>query len=453
MTYDFRVAGRRGPAGHHANLLRTRPTASARPTAPCRTSSPRVCRREARPRRAVLRARVGRRGATGRPLPAGTAAASESTRRYAALAALAGKDGWTRELGRRRRRRRTSGTPESVFVSYEDPRVAAPQVPLRARARARRRDVLGVPRRPPGALLDTLDAALRGVDVVPLSGVWRFALDPKDEGLSSSWDGRSSPRGSGLPGVLQAQGFGDDVTRRHAVDGPDRRSFLLHGAAIRALPAARATSRCRSGCSRTSTTSAPAWYQRDVDDPAGLEGQTRRAAPRAAALGDARLAGRPARRLERQPLHAARIRPRHDARAGPTPADDPRGQPAGRGRRRQLPQRHRPHAGQLERHRRADRAAGDGAGLDRGRAGLSRTSQAQHGPRAGPIGNARGHAGRAVRCGSARRAVGQAGAARAQRSGRRSRGDADAAGTFEVEYAARRGRDAVGRVHARRSTG
>ncbi len=63
-----------------------------------------------------------------------------------------------------------------------------------------------------GALLDTLDAALRGTDVVPLAGVWRFALDPADEGLVAFWENRTLADRIRLPGVLQAQGFGNDVT-------------------------------------------------------------------------------------------------------------------------------------------------------------------------------------------------------------------------------------------------
>ena len=108
-----------------------------------------------------------------------------------------------------------------------------------------------------GALLDTLDAALRGEDVVPLSGVWRFELDPADEGLVSSWENRTLADRIRLPGVLQAQGFGRRRHGRHAVDGADRRPVLLHRRRATSRTGSPATSRCRSGCSPTSTTSVP----------------------------------------------------------------------------------------------------------------------------------------------------------------------------------------------------
>ena len=166
-----------------------------------------------------------------------------------------------------------------------------------------------------GALLDTLDAALRGTDVVPLSGVWRFALDPADEGLVAFWENRTLADRIRLPGVLQAQGFGDDVTVDTQWTGQivDRSFFT----APRYEP-----------YRQPGNVKVPFWLQPDKHyvgprvvparhrGPAGVEGPPRRPAPRAAALGDARLARRPGRGLERQPLDAPRVRPRHGVAPG-----------------------------------------------------------------------------------------------------------------------------------------
>ena len=47
---------------------------------------------------------------------------------------------------------------------------------------------------------------------MPLAGVWRFELDPADEGLASFWENRTLAQRVALPGALQAQGHGDEVT-------------------------------------------------------------------------------------------------------------------------------------------------------------------------------------------------------------------------------------------------
>lgn len=49
-------------------------------------------------------------------------------------------------------------------------------------------------------------------DVLDLSGTWRFALDPGDAGVREEWWRRPLPERITLPGSLQAQGYGDDVT-------------------------------------------------------------------------------------------------------------------------------------------------------------------------------------------------------------------------------------------------
>src|SRR5512144_1109008 len=54
------------------------------------------------------------------------------------------------------------------------------------------------------------DAAAAAID---LAGVWRFELDPEDQGLVGGWgEGRLLSREITLPGALQSQGFGDEIS-------------------------------------------------------------------------------------------------------------------------------------------------------------------------------------------------------------------------------------------------
>ncbi len=45
-----------------------------------------------------------------------------------------------------------------------------------------------------------------------LAGDWRFALDRKNEGVGANWFNQSLPDRIKLPGVLQSQGFGDEIS-------------------------------------------------------------------------------------------------------------------------------------------------------------------------------------------------------------------------------------------------
>ena len=364
MTYDFRVAAPGEPAGHHANLYPN----PADPTAGLgRRRRPRLPRRgragvEARARRAVLRARVGGTGLSGGALPgrAGLPARAIDTT-YPSLAALIGREGWVREWDAAAQAPFLWNEARGAFVTYED------EESLRVKSRYVLAKGLGgvmfweYHADRTGALLDTLDAALRGEDVVPLSGVWRFELDPADEGLVASWENRTLADRIRLPGLLQAQGFGDDVTVDTKWTGQivDRSWFT----------APRYEPYRQPGNVKVPFWLQPdkhyvgaAWYQRDVEVPAGVAGPARRAHARAAALGDARLARRAGRSAR---TTASRRRTSTTSGTASRP-----------GKHRltirvdnrlvvdvgvQLAQRHRPHAGQLERHRGRDRAARDAA--------------------------------------------------------------------------------------------
>jgi hypothetical protein len=48
-------------------------------------------------------------------------------------------------------------------------------------------------------------------DVLPLSGQWEFALDRADAGVKEQWFSRPLKDRISLPGILQAQGYGDEI--------------------------------------------------------------------------------------------------------------------------------------------------------------------------------------------------------------------------------------------------
>jgi len=45
-----------------------------------------------------------------------------------------------------------------------------------------------------------------------LSGVWRFSLDQSDSGIDQKWFSRSLPQQIRLPGILQSQNYGDEIS-------------------------------------------------------------------------------------------------------------------------------------------------------------------------------------------------------------------------------------------------
>src|SRR5512137_1998286 len=70
----------------------------------------------------------------------------------------------------------------------------------------------------PGLFLSVLACAAFAQSAPPntidLASTWRFALDRGDTGLSESWFSKSLAGTEliQLPGILQAQGFGDDIS-------------------------------------------------------------------------------------------------------------------------------------------------------------------------------------------------------------------------------------------------
>jgi GH18 family chitinase len=218
MTYDFRVANPGEPAGHHAPLYPS-------PADPRRHSADRAVREflaaGVPAAKLVLGVPFYGRAWEGVGSPEGLykegrPPGQRMETSHPSLTGLIGREGWVRAWDAAAQAPYLWNAATGTFVTYED------EESLRLKSRYVLEKGLGgvmfweYHADRSGALLDTLDATLRGEDALPLSGVWRFALDPRDEGLGSGWERRALGQRIRLPGVLQGQGFGDDVS----VDSP-----------------------------------------------------------------------------------------------------------------------------------------------------------------------------------------------------------------------------------------
>lgn len=57
-------------------------------------------------------------------------------------------------------------------------------------------------------------ASLRAADLISLAGEWRFALDRADTGVKEQWFNREFADRIKMPGVLQSQGYGDEISTK-----------------------------------------------------------------------------------------------------------------------------------------------------------------------------------------------------------------------------------------------
>lgn len=123
-----------------------------------------------------------------------------------------------------------------------------------------------------GALVWPVAARARAPESIPLAGEWRFALDRADAGVREGWFERNLSDTIRLPGVLQAQGYGDEVSTRTpwVLSLYDRFWFLRED--YKAYT--------QTGQVRVPFLSQPprhyvgaAWYQRDVDIPEAWRGR------------------------------------------------------------------------------------------------------------------------------------------------------------------------------------
>ena len=109
-------------------------------------------------------------------------------------------------------------------------------------------------------------------DIVPLAGTWRFALDRADAGTNENWFSKDLPDKIQLPGILEAQGYGDEI----GIHTPWVLSLYDHFWYLRNGYAAYTNSdnvKVPFLCQPPRHYLGAAWYQRDIEVPADWSGQ------------------------------------------------------------------------------------------------------------------------------------------------------------------------------------
>ena len=111
-------------------------------------------------------------------------------------------------------------------------------------------------------------------DAISLAGQWRFALDRNDVGTNENWFAKDLPDKIQLPGILQAQGYGDDISTNTPW------VLTLGDAWWKIQPAELREPFSQPGHVKVPFLSQPpkhylgaAWYQRDIDIPADWRGR------------------------------------------------------------------------------------------------------------------------------------------------------------------------------------
>ena len=168
---------------------------------------------------------------------------------------------------------------------------------------------------------------IHAAEILPLAGEWRFALDRSDVGTNEQWFAKNLPDKIKLPGILQAQGYGDDISTNTPW------VLTLGDAWWKIQPASLRDHFSQPGHVEVPFLSQPpkhylgaAWYQRDIEIPDKLAGPPFHAFSGTRALAKHGLGGRQGISRKRQPRRAAHHRPRR-ADAGQASPDHPRGQP------------------------------------------------------------------------------------------------------------------------------
>lgn len=118
-----------------------------------------------------------------------------------------------------------------------------------------------------------LSLALPGLAAtLPLAGEWRFQIDRDDAGVSAKWFERDLSDKIQLPGILQAQGFGDRISK----DTPWVLSLYDRNWALRDEYKDFASGddvKVPFLCQPERHYLGAAWYQRDIEIPENLAGQ------------------------------------------------------------------------------------------------------------------------------------------------------------------------------------
>jgi len=105
-----------------------------------------------------------------------------------------------------------------------------------------------------------------------LAGAWRFRLDPDDAGETAAWFKETLPETLRLPGSLQEQGFGHDVSVETAWTGGINDRSWFNGA--RYAPYRKPGSvKVPFWLQPTKHYVGPAWYQRTVEVPKAWKGR------------------------------------------------------------------------------------------------------------------------------------------------------------------------------------
>ena len=115
---------------------------------------------------------------------------------------------------------------------------------------------------------------LRAAETLPLAGEWRFALDRNDVGTNEQWFAKNLPDKIKLPAILQAQGYGDDISTNTPW------VLTLGDAWWKLQPASLRDHFSQPGQVEVPFLSQPpkhylgaAWYQRDIEIPADWQGR------------------------------------------------------------------------------------------------------------------------------------------------------------------------------------
>jgi hypothetical protein len=117
-----------------------------------------------------------------------------------------------------------------------------------------------------------LSTASSAAASLSLSGSWRFGLDPSDSGLTEEWFAKPLPSQIQLPGILQAQGYGNDISTNTpwVLSLYDRNWFLRDDYKAYTRPG---EVKVPFLCQPPKHYLGAAWYQRDITIPTSWQGQ------------------------------------------------------------------------------------------------------------------------------------------------------------------------------------
>jgi beta-galactosidase len=113
---------------------------------------------------------------------------------------------------------------------------------------------------------------IHAAETIPLAGEWRFALDRSDVGTNENWFTKNLPDKIQLPGILEALGYGDEIS----TTTPWVLSLYDHFWFLRADYAAYTNSgsvKIPFLCQPPRHYLGAAWYQRDIEIPTNWNGK------------------------------------------------------------------------------------------------------------------------------------------------------------------------------------